>query len=315
MTRFPPVHRQPLRVRAYLPHYCASEAQAPYGSGRGDQRDWRQLAFWRCLLALQRQRRRRRDLVLHVGERLIEAAPSAVDPWMVWTALSLEICVVTNGRDRLDSVLSAMAPDVVEVVEDLDDPRQLPLITRDRLIADPGEADLWLYLEDDLLLEDPLFFDKQWWWLALVDHQQVLMPHRYELVRGGAGGRLLVDGPLAAPVIEPLNHPQPAVVRGTFAGREVIFDRTANPHSGLFVISERQRHLLKEAPLPQDGFVGPLETAATHTVLHRFPVCKPALVHRRFLMVEHGHPSFLPFVDQLPLRPLGAGEPLGELQW
>jgi hypothetical protein len=310
-----PAAQECLRVRAYLPHYCAAEDNPSYGSGRGDQRRLRELAFWRCLAALQGQRRRRRDLVLHVGERLIDATPCALEPEALWPALRLEIRVVTNGRDRLAGVLDALAGDLQELVVEPDDPRQLPLLTRDRLIADPEPADLWLYLEDDLLLLDPLFFDKQWWWLALVDHQQVLMPHRYELVHGGAGGRLLVDGALAAPVIEPLNHPQPAVVRGTFAGREVIFDRTTNPHSGLFVISERQRQQLGEAPLPRDGFVGPLETAATHTVLHRYPVCKPSLAHRRFLMVEHGHPSFLPLVDQLPLRPLGAGEPLGELQW
>lgn len=311
----PPSPLDGLRVKAYLPHYCASEEQPGYGSVRGEQRGLRDLALWRCLLALQGQRRRRRDLVLHVGERLIEAAPSALEPEPILPSLRLEIRVVTNGRDRLASVLAALADDVQELVVEPDDPRQLPLLTRDLLIADPDPADLWLYLEDDLVLSDPLFFDKQLWWLDLVDHQQVLMPHRYELVHGGAGGRLLVDGPLAERLVGPLNKPQPAAERGVFAGRELLFDRTANPHSGLFVISERQRLQLQASSLPRDGFVGPLETAATLTVLHRYPVCKPSLAHRRFLMVEHGHPSFLPLVETLPLRPLGAGEPLGGLLW
>jgi len=301
-----PAAQKCLRVRAYLPHYCNAEHP---------DRRLRELAFWRCLAALQSQRRRRRDLVLHGGERLIEATPSALVPEAVWPALQLEITVVTNGRDRLASVLDGLAGDLQELVVEPDDPRQLPLLTRDRLIADPEPADLWLYLEDDLLLLDPLFFDKQCWWLDLVHHTQVLMPHRYELVHGGAGGRLLVDGPMAAQLINPLNQPQPAAVGGAFDGRQVLFDRTTNPHSGLFVVSERQRRQLQDAALPREGFVGPLETAATLTVLHRYPVCKPSLAHRRFLMVEHGHPSFLPLVERLPLRPLGAGEPLGGLQW
>lgn len=306
---------QDLLVRVYIPHYLAAEAEPRYGSGIGAQRRFRETAFRRCLLALQGQRRRRRDLLLNIGARVIEAAPLVAAAEVELPALRLEIRVLTNGRDRSAQVLEDFGADLLEEVLELEDPRQLPLLCRDRLVADEQPADLRLYLEDDLILHDPLFFDKQRWWLDLVEHRQVLMPHRYELVRGGAAGRLLVDGPLARKVVEGLNQPQPAVLRTVFDGREVVFDRTANPHAGLFVISEQQRRELLEGPLPREGFVGPLETAATYTVLHRWPVCKPALAHRRFLMVEHGHPSFLPLVETLPLRPLGGGEPLGGLQW
>jgi len=306
---------QDLLVRVYIPHYLAAEAEPRHGSGIGAQRRFRETAFRRCLLALQGQRRRRRDLLLNIGARVIEAAPLVAAGEEELPALRLEIRVLTNGRDRLAQVLEDFGGDLREEVLELEDPRQLPLLCRDRLVADEQPADLRLYLEDDLILHDPLFFDKQRWWLDLVEHRQVLMPHRYELVRGGAAGRLLVDGPLARKVVDGLNQPQPAVLRAVFEGREVVFDRTANPHAGLFVISEQQRRQLLEGPLPREGFVGPLETAATYTVLQRWPVCKPALAHRRFLMVEHGHPSFLPLVESLPLRPLQAGEPLGGLQW
>jgi hypothetical protein len=46
--------------------------------------------------------------------------------------------------------------------------------------------------------------------------------------------------------------------------------------------------------------VGPLETAATLTVLHRYPVMKPSLECWKFLRVEHGHPSFLHYINTLP---------------
>jgi hypothetical protein len=304
-----------LRVRVYIPHFCGSDDSQRYASGRSAERFVRQLAFSRCLLALQGQRRRRRDLSLNIGERLIDALPPAIPSGSERPELRLEIQVVSNGRDRLAEVLELYADSVREHVVSLEDPQRLPLEARALLMSDPEPADLWLYLEDDLVLLDPLFFDKQWWWLDLCGHQQVLMPHRYELVRGGSGGRLLVDGPLRKGLIGPLNNPQEGVLRATYDGREVGFDRTANPHAGLFVISERQRQELRQAPLPEEGFIGPLETVATFTVLHRYPVCKPSLPHRRFLMVEHGHPSFRGYVESFPLRPLGPVDTLGRLDW
>ena len=58
-----------------------------------------------------------------------------------------------------------------------------------------------------------------------------------------------------------------------------------------------------QQPLPNDGFVSPLETAATLTVLQHFPVLKPAAPHQGFLAVEHGHPSFLSYLQTFPHHP------------
>jgi len=82
--------------------------------------------------------------------------------------------------------------------------------------------------------------------------------------------------------------------------RHVSFDVASNPHSGTFCVSREQAQQLQTAALPREGFVGPLETAATLTVLHRFPVMKPSLESWSFLRVEHGHPSFLHYINKLP---------------
>ena len=47
----------------------------------------------------------------------------------------------------------------------LENPRHLPLATRNWLIQQEPIADLTLYLEDDLVIVDPLFLDKQHWFL------------------------------------------------------------------------------------------------------------------------------------------------------
>ena len=57
---------------------------------------------------------------------------------------------------------------------------------------------------------------------------------------------------------------------------------------------------LSQQTLPRDGFVGPLETAATLTVLHSYPVMKPSLENWQFLQVEHGHPSFRRLLNTFP---------------
>jgi hypothetical protein len=57
------------------------------------------------------------------------------------------------------------------------------------------------------------------------------------------------------------------------------------------------------------GFVGPIETASTLTVLQFFPVLKPSLRHRSFLSIEHAHPSFLPYLSQFPHRAAGGPSP------
>ena len=81
------------------------------------------------------------------------------------------------------------------------------------------------------------------------------------------------------------------------------FDLASNPHSGCFVVSATQADELSQQPLPREGFVGPLETAATLTVLHRYPVMKPSLEHWRFLQ-GGAWSSLLPQLPQhLPTRP------------
>ena len=127
------------------------------------------------------------------------------------------------------------------------------------------------------------------------------MPHRYEPVHQAGIHQLLVDGPLNPQFIGQFMQPQQHAAQGVFRGQEAVnFDLASNPHSGCFVVSAKQAGELSEHPLPREGFVGPLETAATLTVLHRYPVMKPNLKHWRFLQIEHGHPSFLRYLNEFP---------------
>lgn len=303
---------EPLRVRVAIPHYFRETASGSgYGSGRPGATLARSLALGRCLAALLNLQRGQGDLVLNVGERRLESTgPLSADGQRLLPPLRLELHVLTTGGHRLNAVLHSFSGQVTVHDVELKDPRNLALAARDFLVMHPEPTDLALYLEDDLVIHDALFLDKQAWFLQAVRHRAVLMPHRYEPLPGRHGQRLLVDGPLRDAFIGRFARPEQDVARGRFRGlEEVRFDRTANPHAGLFCVSARQLELLRGGPLPREGFVGPLETAATLTVLARFPVLKPSLAQRDFLWVEHGHPSFQSYADTLPMAEAAGGGP------
>ena len=298
-------HKQPriLQVRVAIPHFFREQPGGTgYGSGRPGARFERSLALGRTLAALLALERSADDLVLNLGQRRLETTGPLRQGSQTLPAIVLELHLFTSGEHLLQEGLRPFADRLTLHRLELEDPRQLPLAARDFLIQADPPTDLALYLEDDLVIGDPLFFDKQAWFLAGSQHKAVLMPHRYERVKGQAGRRLLVDGPLRDGFIGQFTQPKECFAKGRFwDGQDLVFDRTANPHSGLFCLSRPQVNRLRGETLPRDGFVGPLETAATLTALRYFPVVKPALAQRQFLWVEHGHPSFQALASQWPM--------------
>ncbi len=291
---------EPLQVRVVMPHYFRERPEGNgYGSSRRGQRLARGLALGRALSGLIALQRSERDLVLNIDRRWLDPTPPAQMAGRMLPPLRLELNVFTHDGQALEEILALFGGQLRLHAVELEDPRTLALAARDFLIQADPPADLNLYLEDDLVINDPLFLDKQLWFLERCSHQAVLMPHRQETIPGRDGKRLLVDGPLRDAFIGRFTRPQPAIARGRFwTGEEVSFDRTANPHSGLFCLSRPQLERLRATTLPTEGFIGPLETAATLTVLRHFSVMKPSLADRHFLRVEHGHPSFTSYASQ-----------------
>lgn len=288
---------RPLRIRAVIPHFFREGANPVYGSGREGVRLERSVALLRCLHGLLALRRMPQDLQLDLiaaqGQPLpaqtLEGAPLAME---------VEIHVVVTGDDYLEEALTQLGPQVRLHQQELEDPRELALAARDWLVQHPQPADLNLYLEDDLVIHDRWLPEKMLWMAECSKQQAVLLPHRYETLRTpGAPPRLYVDGVIEPEELAPWHRPQPGAARGRFRGwQEALFDVPINPHAGCFGLSRQQLQRLQGEELPREGFVGPLETAATYTVGRFFTLLKPAWEHREFLAVEHGHPSFLGYL-------------------
>ncbi|MBW0173035.1 MAG: hypothetical protein KXJ48_01280 [Vulcanococcus sp.] len=289
-----------MRVQVCIPHYFREHADPGenpngYGSLRSGARLARSIALSRCITSLLDLQRRPETCLLNMSSCSIDHIANSETP------LEVQISLCTDGTNGLQEVLDLYTNSIQVIDLPLDNPRDLPLACRDHLIRNHPEADLLSYLEDDLVIHDKLYFDKQLWFHAYTNHQFSLMPHRYERVDAGSMETLMVDGPLDPSFISKFAQPQTNVAHGQFRDVEnVSFDVASNPHSGTFCVSREQAQQLQAAELPRDGFVGPLETAATLTVLHRYPVMKPSLNCWKFLRVEHGHPSFLRYINTLP---------------
>ncbi|WP_415408812.1 hypothetical protein ACLM45_08680 [Synechococcus sp. A10-1-5-9] len=277
-----------MNVLIALPHYFKEVDQATYGSDRRGQRQARSIALFQCFNSLLAMQKNADDLILNISAEGLQSAGSLSERREV----TLEIHVFTDGINMINSVLNIYKEGINVHTFELANSRHLPLKARDHLIENGHAYDLCLYMEDDLIIRDSEFLDKQIWFIKESEHRAVLMPHRTEWVPNGNGQRLLVDGPLKKEFIERFYTPKCNAAQGTFKGRGVIFDQSDNPHSGLFCISGVQAKQLATLEQPVHGFIGPLETAATLTVLRRYLVLKPAWKDRDFLWIEHGHPSF-----------------------
>lgn len=155
-----------------------------------------------------------------------------------------------------------------------------------------GHFDYYCFLEDDLLLNDPLFFCKQRWFNSIAGNGAALQPHRFETAAKPPFYKLYIDGPIRDPRIAPrfqdISELPRIVARGLSA--EVAFERVDNPHSGCFFLTENQMAHWARAPYFLDraaDFWGPLESAATLGLMRTFKVYKPARDNAGFLEVQH----------------------------
>lgn len=297
---------EPLRLRVVIPHFFregVSEEAKSYGSGRSGNRLARSLALARCLGGVLGLNRADHDLILNIAERQLELTPASALAGLAGVQVELHLFVC--GEHWLQEVVELFAPRLQLHKLDLDDPKQLPSRAVRQLLDFPAPADLNLYLEDDLVIQDHRYADKMTWFSQRTEHRFVLMPHRYEQTVAHAPQRLFVDGPIKQEDQAELVWASDEVVvaNGRFwDGQELGFVQASNPHSGSFCLSAPQLEQLHGASWPPTPFVGPLETAATGTVLSHFPVLKTSWACRNFLTLEHGNPSFLRLLNELPKR-------------
>ncbi len=299
------------RVSVAVPHYYKEgTAETGYGSTRVGTWLARQLALARCLSGVLALNRQPQDLIFNHAQVELEVSPPLDDCTTQLEGVQIDLHLFVNGENYLREVVEQFTDRLTLHSITSEDPRYLPLSAATWLVQQRDQAaDLSLYLEDDLVIQDPRYIDKQFWFTERTEHQFVLMPHRLEFCVYEAPMRLYVDGPIKR--IEQKesvwSDQEKEVARENFwDGRSVGFTFASNPHSGSFCLSTAQRQRLVERKAQPTEFIGPLETAATGTVLNHFPIWKPVWRERDFLCLEHGHPSFLSHLGAMKLHSVGS---------
>jgi hypothetical protein len=167
-----------------------------------------------------------------------------------------------------------------------------------KLLAEArGRYDYYAYLEDDIVLNDPLFFAKRRLFDRLFAPDALLQPNRYELQHGAAVQKLYVDYRLA-PARTAAYQDLAEVPRLTlpFLDEVIAFERSPYPSAGCFFLDEEQLACWVRSPAFLDGdvsYLSPLDSAATLSVMKTFRIYKPVLDQAWFLEVLHASPRWI----------------------
>ena len=166
-----------------------------------------------------------------------------------------------------------------------------------------GKYDYYCYMEDDLIINDPSFFDKLVWFNKEFGNECVLQPNRYESSSRGRYLKLYVDGDIVPRATEKYqNIDENSLLQANFLGKEIEFKRPLNPHSGCFFLTKEQMTYwaTQDYYLDMDcGFISPLESGASLGIMKTFKVYKPSTQNANFLEIQHFGDYFL---RNIPLK-------------
>lgn len=162
------------------------------------------------------------------------------------------------------------------------EPMLLGFAAQEEFVSRAETADWFLYLEDDILLEDSLVLDKLSYFSENAPRDALLLPHRYEFWRGR---RLYIDlVSKASPEICSWNRLTMLEVGGW------KFAEFENPHCGFYALSRTQLQRWLATGRRWYGkisHVAARESAATGCLAEAFRLYKPHPANMSFLEVRH----------------------------
>lgn len=208
----------------------------------------------------------------------------------------IDVAVCTTGDSHLVSSLS-LPEGMYHHQRTSADPMLLGFAAHRVLRDHLGRYDWYCYLEDDLLISDPLFFNKLEWFVSQHGEETTLSPHRFECSLDEPAHKLYIDGsvrPNFTAAWQDIHDRRN--LESSALGMTIQFERWPNPHSGCFFLNNRQMEKWAASPSFGDndfGFAGPLESAASLGIIKTFRQYKPSPANASFLELEHLHPRYL----------------------
>ena len=289
-----------MRALITIAHYFKSETHrdlrdAP-GSGRAPLA--RIAALKSQIVALHR----------HFGPHRLTRDPRQAASFDALERHTLDIIIMTvRGANLLECI--GIDPSVYSV-EYFDGPPVMLAFEAQRLMRErAGAYDFYAYLEDDLTVTDPAFFEKIGWFVSSFGPEAMLLPLRYEMAHSGTPAKVAIEPRLSSDTLSSLRRSGLSpTLAGRWNGREQTFSLPHNPHAGCFILTDEQLKLWLRQSSFYDrnaSWCDPLVSASTYAPGRVFGLYKPAEPDPWFLEIEH-YGTFY----SAPLAP--AGQTFGE---
>jgi hypothetical protein len=278
-----------MRLLFAIPHFFAGiDANATNRSQRPAARQERMQALVATIAALQQTF----GTGVYGLDHFRHASWQAVAP----AASRLDIVICTAGDRHLLDDVPTLRPYFHHHPSEVE-PSMLGFACHRVLAAARGRYDYYAYLEDDIVLNDPLFFKKRRLFDDRFGPMALLQPNRYELQAAGAVQKLYVDYQLTpARTARYQDLAETPRLMMPFLDEAIAFERSTYPSAGSFFLDGEQlaRWVASSAFLDGDvSYLSPLDSAATLSVMKTFRIFKPVLDQAWFLEVLHASPRWI----------------------
>lgn len=277
-----------MKILFTIAHFFKPQADAKYGS-QGRSKTAARVQALRTAVASLHQLYGRAQAILRIADHQAFLANQSL-------GAQVDVVVCTVGDDHLLGQIG-LPVRALQHHRTRAEPLQLGYECHAVLREALGHYDYYCFLEDDLVLHDPMFFAKLQWFTRKTSDENLLQPNRYEVSAMDAVNKVYIDGdiPLSATARfqNPLEQP---VLDASVMAAGMRFQRALNPHSGCFFLNQAQMERWAQQPYFLDrgaGFVGPLESAASLGIMRTFKVYKPAPRNAAFLEIQHAGTAYL----------------------
>jgi hypothetical protein len=226
---------------------------------------------------------------------------------------ALDILIVTTGQAHLVDELAPFRRMFRHQSTDAE-PQMLGFECHKLLRNARGNYDYYAYVEDDIVLVDPLFLRKRKLFDERFGPQALLQPNRYEATPIPPVTKLYVDYRLALHVTARYQDlTEEPRLELPFLDTNIVFERSSYPSAGCFFLNDTQLGIWTDGPHFLDGdvsYLSPLDSAVTLSVMKTFHIYKPVLEQAWFLEVLHASPRWIGSVTQIATLAAEAPPPI-----
>lgn len=281
-----------MKILITIPHYYNPEDDQ-HGSGRKDPTP-RISGLSSCLLNLYSIFGSSQYMIDLFNLKVIKANADSIND------IDVVICTTEDKHLLTNSQIPKNLYQHHQV--ELEDPKYLGFECQKILRENLGKYDYYCYMEDDLIINDALFFKKLIKFNQTYEYINILQPNRYEVSTRGLVLKSYIDGdisPLVMRHFQDFENSPP--LKGNFFEQDIVFKKPSNPHSGCYFLTQKQMEYWVNQPqfLDMDvRFVSPLECSATLGLIKTFNIYKPIPQNANFFEIQHYGDAFLTRIGQ-----------------